>query len=104
MTVTGTSLQNGWLELRPLFSAVGESQLWPDWRGLPYGLERTGVVEIRRPDGTRAELEYSVLEAHYNWGGASDNPPWVAIITLKDCDEVAVPLGSEMWLDLTGSD
>jgi len=103
MTVISTffNRDKGFLELQPMFSAMGELERWVGWRTLPADVPRESVAEIRRPDGSKFEATYRIISEHFIWENRLENPAWAHSVMLKHCEELDVPPGSEIWLDVS---
>ncbi len=101
--------------------------LWPRWIGpdAAAGDEQPpnpnsfdalrrwpGVVEIRRPDGTRLSTELRLVTVHLNFGprrGERDaagrvRSPWRRYAVLKGLSAADVPPGSEIWGEVNEED
>lgn len=72
-----------------------------------------GSVEIRRPDGTRVSAELYPGWVHLNFAykfRAEHDPagrirnPWRQLVVLKGVSVEEVPLGSEIWGEITDED
>jgi len=108
LTVTQTFLIPGrGLLLAPGFSSPKEGRFLPDWPYLPAGVPNQGIVEVRVPDGTSFRASFRILidNIHYTSIEALEmNPIWAIHIALQSVEKAAVPLGSEIWLDLSDPD
>jgi hypothetical protein len=108
LIVTQTFLIPGrGLLLAPGFSSSKEGRFLPDWPYLPAEVPNQGVVEVRVPDGTRFRAPLRILgeTIHYTSVEAMEkNPHWVIHVALQDVEKVAIPPGSEIWLDLPDQD